>query len=273
MAILGQVMASTSVDAHGEAIPEDVLRDLFEQMPDPLPLHIGHDQGTKPVSRAYNKRLETFDDGTLVIKCDIDIDDDADLDGFGGLSVGYSSGRYTLYPNRQPHIEIAFNPRLMRTAEVHKLVELSRQDLQIDALHLVQKSLDVPAIIIITFATSAYFGGFFSAAGEDTYVAIKKYLSLWRRRIREEHGADLICQFNFVHVSRGVKTKVIATFPSSELRSIQHRGMTAAQVLACIREQFDVEVLEKASVVWDANSRTWRIVHVVDRSGNIRDGK
>src|SRR6266851_853142 len=76
--IKGQVIASTSVDAHGEALPEEAIRTFFEQLKDPSVSFRNHDTSQAPVCRGFNKRLERLPDSSLAIVIDLEVLDEQD---------------------------------------------------------------------------------------------------------------------------------------------------------------------------------------------------
>lgn len=267
--IHGQVLASTGRDCHGQEIPENDLRDLFEQIPDPWLICDNHDPAKPPVSRAYNKRLDRLNDGTLVIRSDIDVFDESGFEKYGGASIAFTTNRLTMNPERKPDIEIVFNPLLFCREEIWELVRKSNDRLQIDAKELVQKAWDLPAIIFLTFACVECASGFFKCAGADLYAFIKQKLITFGRQIEQERDGDLRCNITFSIEHQGHGVEVLVSVRSADLDILEQRGVAVEHIVAHIRQATADRSVTKVVVQARGEEPLLYIDYFVDPDGNV----
>ena len=171
-----QPIASSSVDRHGECIPEDELRQLFATMPDERPLYDNHDYTKAPVGRVSNCRLERLDGGALAIVCDIEIFDESRAQEWKGLSIGFHRrGSETAAPATE--FAISFNPRSIPRADM----EAVRQEFGADRVSLTERG--EKSLIEIGIVLYVISQGFFEKAGADVY-------ELWKATLRKALKRD-----------------------------------------------------------------------------------
>lgn len=234
--IHGQVIATSAVDRHRHPIPVDKLHLLFDQMPDPWIMYDNHDPAKPPTGRSYNKQFVQLDNGDWVICCDVDIYDEVAFERYGGFSIAFTVSRFTINSNREPEIEVTINSRLIPVEEFHDLARQSTDELQLDVCDLFQKSLDVPAIIFLIFASGAIASGFFGALGTDLYGLLKKKIKEWGNRIREQHGTELQCNITFTIQHHGNDVSVLVAVRSADLDLLEERGVTAETIIDNINQ-------------------------------------
>lgn len=234
--IHGQVIATSAVDRHRHLIPVDKLHLLFDQIPDPWIMYDNHDPTKPPTGRSYNKQFVQLDNGDWAICCDVDIYDEVAFERYGGFSIAFTVSRFTINPNREPEIEVTINSRLIPVEEFHDLARQSTDKLQLDVRDLFQKSLDVPAIIFLLFASRKIASGFFSALGTDLYGLLKKKIKEWGNRIREQHGTELQCNITFTIQHHGNDVSVLVAVRSADLDLLEERGVTAETIIDNINQ-------------------------------------
>lgn len=96
--IRGQVIATTGGGPDTDPIPAHVLRQLFDSLPDESLGWDNHDPSKPPISRAFNKRLETLPNGNLAIKVDVEVLDKTAFDRMGGFSIAFTRTTWQSYP-------------------------------------------------------------------------------------------------------------------------------------------------------------------------------
>lgn len=229
--IHGQVIATSGVDRHGHSISVDELRVLFDQIPDPWIMCDNHDPAKSPTCRSYNKQFVQLDSGDWAICSDIDIYDEVAFEQYGGFSISFTMSCFTMNPDHEPEIEVTVNPRLIPVEEFRDLVRQSTDDLQLDVCDLFQKSLDVPAIIFLSIASSAIASGFFGALGTDLYGLLKKKIKECGDRIRKEHNTELQCNITFQIEHRGNNVSVLVAVGSADLDLLAERSVTAETII------------------------------------------
>ncbi len=266
-----QVFAGTGVDRHGDAITEEELQLLFDQISDPYVMYSEHNPGNRPFSKSFNKRLERLDTGELAIVCDVEIYDEAEMQKYGGYSVSFTRRTYTTNENREPELHIKYNPRLFDTDGIYRLVELSEDRKQLNASELYQKALDIPLIVFIAFVSGAVVGGFFNAMGEDLYGAVKKYLTSAGKKIREEHGEDLTCQFTFVATQLPKQPQVLVSVSSALVDRLVTLNINEEMILGELAKHSDLSDVARASIVLVDDVPSWRVEYVMDSKDQVPD--
>lgn len=265
--IHGQTIATSGKDRHGHSIPLDKLRLLFDQIPDPSIMCDNHDPAGPPTCKAYNKQFVQMDDGDWAICADIDIFDEVAFEKYGGFSIAFTTSRFTVNANRKPEIEITVNSRLIPVEEFHDIARQSEDDLQIDVRDLFQKSLDVPAIVLINFAANAIVSGFFGALGTDLYGLLKKKLKECAQRIREEHDTELQCNITFQFQHGENRILVLVTVRAADLDMLSTRGVTADTIIDHVNQEIDISDLQKVVIRAIDSEPALYIEYYTDTSG------
>src|SRR6266851_742908 len=160
--IKGQVIASTSVDAHGEALPEEAIRTFFEQLKDPSVSFRNHQTSQAPVCRGFNKRLERLPDSSLAIVIDLEVLDEEAFNAVGGFSIAYTNRTVRFGVN--PSVRVLINPRQFDFDQVAQDIgRLLPQGESIDVTERIEKAAIIEvAIIIVAFIASTVAKGFLS---------------------------------------------------------------------------------------------------------------
>jgi hypothetical protein len=172
--IRGQVIASTGLDAHGEALPEEAIQRLFEQLQDPSVSFRNHDTSQAPVCRGFNKRLERGADGNLAIVIDLEVLDEAAFNAFGGFSIAFTRGSVRFGSN--PAVRVLVNPRHFDFEQVAKEIgDLLPQGESLDVTERIEKTAVLEAaIIVVTFIAGAAAKGFLGKVGGELFDYLKK---------------------------------------------------------------------------------------------------
>ncbi|MEX0613623.1 MAG: hypothetical protein WD229_16010, partial [Pirellulales bacterium] len=155
------------------------------------------------------------------------------------------------------------------TDEFHDLPRRSTDELQVDVLELFQKSLDVPAIIFLSFTTGAIASGFFGALGTDLYGWFKNKIKEWGTRIKEEHGIDLQCNMTFTIQHRGGNVSVLVAVRSADLDLIAQRGITAEAIVEQINQVASNRDLQKVAVRVRESEPVMFIEYYTDTAGVV----
>ena len=264
-----QIFAGTGVDRHGDAISETELIQLFEQVPDPYVMYADHNPGARPFSRSFNKRLQRLANGNLAIVCDVEVYDEDAMAKYAGYSISFTRNTYTIDETRVPEIHVRFNPRLFRTEDLHRLVEMSEPTLQLNASEIYQKALDIPLLIFITCAAGSVFSGFFSAMGKDLYEATRTSLTTAGRKVREEHGEDLGCQFSFVASHLPRRPQVLVSVSTEMIERLVALNVTDAMIIAELAKHYALSEVARASLVLVDGTPTWRVEYVMDSLDSV----
>jgi hypothetical protein len=184
--INGQVIASTAVDSHGEALSEEAIRTFFAQLKDPSVSFRNHDTSQVPVCRGFNKRLEWRPDGSLAIVIDLEVLDEAAFATAGGFSIAFTSRTVRFGTN--PALRILINPRQLDFDPIAQDVgRLLPEGTSVDVTERIEKAA-VPSevIIIVSFVAGAIATGFMNKVGSDLFDYLKK------RRARENPAPPTI---------------------------------------------------------------------------------
>jgi hypothetical protein len=105
------VAASTNVDLHGERIPPETLREIFDDMPESFLLNHEHSLSRPPVGRAFNKRLVELDGGALAILLDVEVLDEEAYERSRGMSISVTSRQPVLSePGSVLTAQVLFDP-------------------------------------------------------------------------------------------------------------------------------------------------------------------
>src|ERR1043165_3958749 len=88
--VTDQIIASTSLDSHGERLSEAELTSYFEQIAENSVGVSAHDLFQVPAFRSFNKRLWRTPAGALAIVVDVEVLDEERYSTFGGYSIAFT---------------------------------------------------------------------------------------------------------------------------------------------------------------------------------------
>jgi|GEM_PF-5381214 len=183
--VTDQIIASTSLDSHGERLSEAELTSYFEQMAENSVGVSAHDLSQVPAFRSFNKRLLRTPAGDLAIVVDVEVLDEERYSTFGGYSIAFTRrhwrfGRAPSYPritiNTRQFDFDAVGPRLAESLP-RTPFELVERVEKIDVATLAIIGIAVGGYLVVKVtaaAISSVFAGFFEEAGKDLYHAAKR---------------------------------------------------------------------------------------------------
>jgi hypothetical protein len=170
--IEGQVVASTALDAHGEQLTREELRELYSQMPDQRSLNLNHDPRKPPIARTLNTYLDEIPEGILAIKSDIEVLDEAQFASLRGMSIAYHrTSERGETPVHRPSIVISFNPREIDRERLAAV--LSSSGLPSGYVELSERS-EKSLVVTIALIFAIVSRGFWNEAGADAWRLFKR---------------------------------------------------------------------------------------------------
>jgi hypothetical protein len=265
--IRGQIMASTSLDLHAEKLTEEQLRHLFDGTPSESVLNQNHDLSQGVVGRMYNKQLVRLESGELAIAVDIDILDEDAYAAAGGFSISYKRGHYSVNSNRKAEIEILFNPRVFSIEEFKPLLQLSTDEVQVDAIELVQKGFEATAILILQFVGVGIALGFFRAIGSDAYNAIKSWLKRFAERRKRENNQDTVFQIQFTTNLNGGDCLVLIQFSTDNFPAVDAGGVSFESAFEHLTSLVGNSRIQRATITIINTPPYWKIASFVNATG------
>jgi hypothetical protein len=264
--IRGQILASTNLDLHGEKLTEDQLRKLFEQTPLESILNKDHDMSKSAVGRMYNKQFVKLDSGEFAIAVDIDILDEAAYATGGGFSISYIRNHYSINPNRKAEIEILFNPRIFKLEEFKPLINLSTDELQIDAAELVQKGLETITLLILGFIGVQVASGFFKQLGSDAYKNLKSWLKNFVAK-KKEFGQEVVFQVQFTTNLNDAPVLIIIQFSAENFPILDTEGVSVEEAISNLSSLIENKQIQRATFDIIESPPFWRITSFTDSRG------
>lgn len=193
--LLRQPLASTSLDAHGERLTRDELLELFKALPAEMVINDQHDLTLPSAAIARNLQFVEIQAGEWAIVGDVTVHDAELLKQRGGFSMAWLAATYTTKPDRNPDIQVIFNPRLFDKDIALALVRLSDEQVNIVGRELKQKGLDPEAILIIQFVALAAVSGFIGKPASDVYDKLLRRLARAKEDLRTAANTPPIVQF------------------------------------------------------------------------------
>ena len=193
--LLRQPIASTALDAHGERVSLPELKGLFEALPSELVVNDSHDMSLPSAAVARNMQLAQLESGEWAIIADVEVHDEELLSKRGGFSMAWLAGTYTRDPDREPDIQVLFNPRLFDARLGHAIAALTDDHLNVVARELKQKGLIETAILVVKFAGGAALAGFIGKVGSNVYDKLLSRLQTSQEDLRQKQNAEVVVHF------------------------------------------------------------------------------
>jgi hypothetical protein len=102
--------------------------------------------------------------------------------------------------------------------------------------------------------------------GEDLYGAVKKFLVKEGKRIGEEHGDELVCQFTFVATQLPQRPQVLVSVSSAMIDRLSAMKITDKMILDELSKHHALSNVARASLVLIDDTPTWRVEYVMDHA-------
>lgn len=108
--ILGQIIATTKEDLHGEIRPREVFEQLIASYPKKMPIHQQHNMSLDPIGHMENLRVESdpSDSDHFVVRADIYLTSDDVNPNYNGFSLSFLETIYTPRGNPSHRIYLPF---------------------------------------------------------------------------------------------------------------------------------------------------------------------
>ena len=264
-----QVLATTGTDLHGDQIPEERLRELFAQIPDPWLLANQHDLSLPPMARAVGKRLVQLENGDWSIQADIEVLDDSAFDGKRGYSIAYLGHQLTVDSSRHGEVEILFNPRVFPSDEISKLVSLSTSEVQVDARELIQKGLEATVVLVLKFGGVALFTGFLAKAGADVWEALRDGLKSLAKSRHAAQGEVVVTQLHFLVDVPSGQVEVLIDVPIQDYPLLEGDLPLVESALQQVQE-FSLEAsVTKVALRFARDPNHWQVCYYINGDGEV----
>jgi hypothetical protein len=240
--IIGQTIAGTGVDRHGDRLSREELRRLFANWPEDLPAGVNHDLSQPPVCRSFNKRLEEQPNGELALKVDVEVFDENRFAQFGGFSISFSRQRVRVGPG-DPVCEVSANPRQLDFEDLVSAVRDSiADDMCIDVVERIERAdVLVTAIVsIAVFVGLQTFAGFFNAAGAQMFELLRK------RRRKDQPDSPIQVQYH-LHLNPARRVPVIILAVESDCDPSDIRLVNGELLLRSVEAQFGMLPIQRVA--------------------------
>jgi hypothetical protein len=264
-----QPIVTSSTDLHGDKIPLDVLKQFFEQLPDPWVLNNNHDLSKPPIGIGYNKQFGQTEDGVWAILIDVDVWDEEEFNKMGGFSISYLRNKITMNPNREGDIEIIFNPMILDKNEINELIQLSTDNVQIDAREVIQKALEIPFVLILKFSAVAFFAAFFGKMGSDTWDLLKNKITVLASKKSSNKLPPPVCQFIFVDQRNDSTIEVLVTVKVETLDVIENNREELFKILDEVLSINKNQKLKKIAICYDSKISRWKAEYCLTKDNKI----
>ncbi len=268
--ITAQVLASTNIDSHGERRSRDQLYQYFLDMPDPSFLYFEHDTSSPPVARMHNKSFEQQEDGSWVIKADIDVLDEVRFTKGGGISISFTSGHGLARGTEAPAITILVDPQAFGPIEDYEeLIRCSEPGLPVAVGELKRKGAESTAIMVLSFVAFYMASGFFEQVGADAYNKLKSILSRKERELEAREGRQTAYHFMFPMEVGGREIPVVLELPPGHLEETGRPTVSLDDARSYVTSVVGDSRVRKVSLTFSGEPPHWCLKYFIDDEGAI----
>lgn len=262
-----EVIATSGMDVRGNYLTEKMLQELFNQMPDPYVINQDHDESKPPGGIGNHKKLERLEDGTLAITMDVEFYKENWDSSKHGFSISYAYGRSVSHNEmKKSEICIFYNPREFKETQFVSLLSLSDNEIEIRSVRLEQKSAEVVAIIVISFALDIATG-FFHETGKELFRLLKKRLSNLAGQSKRESGLAVVFQFTHFDKLNGHDYEVLVVCSADNIKIILDTPLKLDSAKKFVKEVVGNSIVKKVVVDVMEKSPFWKIRHIIDNYG------
>lgn len=264
--IANQILASTSLDAHGEKLTREQLYALYKSQPEELVINHEHDFGRPPVAIARNILFQELSSGEFAITADIEVHDEESFRTSGGFSMAWLADGYTLFPQASPELEFYFNPRSISVDDAVELMALSTPDTVFNIRELKQKGLVATSILIVKFITVSALAGFFGKFGSDVYDKLKGKL-LDQARKKEADDEALVLNLIVPAELNPLKAEVILEVPAIYSEHVRVGSLSFESAVTIARKLPYAEGIQKVVIKTTGHPPQWILSHYIKSNG------
>lgn len=219
--LLRQPIVSTALDAHGERVSKEELRGLFDALPPELIVNDNHDMSLPSTAVAKNLDFCLLETGEWAIVADITVNDEELLAKRGGFSMAWLAAEYTTFPNREPDIQVLFNPRVFKTAFALSLASTSDERVNVVARELKQKGLVATAILLVQFLGGAALAGFIGKVGSDVYDKLLLQLKGAANELHKPEDTEVVIHFLVPRHLNPYDADILVELPAKQLEHLR----------------------------------------------------
>lgn len=264
-----QILATTNTDLHGDRIPPERLREIFEQLPDPWLLANQHDLALPPMARAIGKRFVQLPDGEWSIQADVEVFDEAAFAGKTGYSIAYLRNVLSVNPDRPGDVEIIFNPRVFPEREIGELVSLSTQAVQVDARELIQKGLEATIILVLKFGSAAFATGLLAKAGADSWDALRAGLKSLAAKRSTDTGEEVVTHLQFAVDGPANEVEVLIEVRVSDYPLLEDDLPLVESALEQVQHFAAEAEIRKVALRFSRDPSRWEVCYFERHDGEV----
>lgn len=230
--LLNQPIISTSLDAHGERLTLEELRELFDGLPNELVINDSHDLSLPSAAVARNIHLSQLESGDWAIVADIEVADETLFEKRGGFSMAWLAASYTYAPDREPDIQVLFNPRIFKAELGVEVASITDTTSNIVGRELKQKGLEPTAILIVQFISASILAGFIGKLGSDLYDILLAKLSRARDYLINPSTEIVLVQFLVPRHLNPFSADIIVEIPDHQIEHLRVGSLSFQDAIA-----------------------------------------
>jgi len=268
MELKRQILATTSVDMHGEKLSKDELVEMCNHFSPKMVINNEHDLSLPPMAIATNLSIVEADDGEWAMVGDVVVNDLETFKNKGGFSMSWLGDIYTTKRNVPADIEIYFNPRCFPENEVLLLIQASDDLVTINARQLKQKALEPVLILIIKFVSASALAGFFGKAGADAYDSLKKKISTLISS-KEKEGKSVSLQIHIPNNINPLEAEIILEIPDNLIEYARAGSLDFESAIACVKKLPYSTSLQKVVITSYKKPPVWQVKYYIKGDGSI----
>lgn len=233
---------------------------LFEQYPLESELNQHHDLGKPPIGKMFNKQFVKLPDGEFAIKFDIEIYDKETFTGMGGFSFSAMTERYSLYPSREPSVEILFNTEVFEKEDILPLLEFSNETFNIEARELKQKALENIPILILKFAA----GYALNKTADKAFNLIEPKILELGRKIEGKIKDVFKYQVLFKEKFGDNEILIVLDLKIRDLDLINERNIPLTTAVEFIKNNINNSKIKRVALRFLDKEPYWDIIYLLD---------
>lgn len=264
-----QIIASTNSDLHGDKLSKEELHYLYLQIHEHQMVNQSHDLSKKPVGKMYNKQFIQLGNGEYAIAVDIDVYDEEIVSKMGGVSISYTKNTITQNPYKNPDIEILINPLLINIEQLKDIVQLSTDEIQIDAVELRQKGLEGFPIVILKFVAYSVAAGFFGTIGSGILDKLRSKLKELSTLHKKNKNQDIKYHFEFTANKDSHPFKVLIEMSAEDISLIENKTVSLDSAMEYISKVAGKSKIQKIVMRAKESEPFWETLFFVDSKGQV----
>ncbi len=267
--IKDQVITTSGTDTKGVTVSKDAVLAMFRGIQEPVLLRQEHNRDMPPAGRATNFRIRDLPDGNVALTADVEIWNEQLMTDTAGMSIAWTNASDGELEPGSYDVALLIDPTAIPFELLRGAVDSWDGELRVARAKLYQRGVAEVAIVVLSFVSIQFAGGFFRRAGADAYDVLKKRLGALAANIGSQTGklVEFRCEFTYNVDNHDIK--VLVPLSPADIDGLRNHPLDIDQVRLFLDTHVGESRISEVLIRYKSKKPHYSIGHVVDLDGKL----